>query len=95
MRVLPGLLGIGHRGYTLELQRAMTDFGLDHSFATATQKIAEHYGFDIPKSPLRKYTLGNAKRIGALAQVQCEPVNALPARGVEKLVAEVDGCQSN
>lgn len=70
----------------------MTDFGLDHSFATATQKIAEHYGFDIPKSSLRKYTLGNAKRIGALAQVQCEPVNALPARGVEKLVAEVDGC---
>jgi hypothetical protein len=51
IRVLPGLLGIGHRGYTLELQRAMTDFGLDHSFATATQKIAEHYGFDIPKSP--------------------------------------------
>jgi hypothetical protein len=43
----------------------MTDFGLDHSFATATQKIAEHYGFDIPKSSLRKYTLGNAKRTGA------------------------------
>jgi len=92
LRPLPGLLGVSHRSYTKQLQRAMTDFGLDHSFASAVGKLKEHYGFEVPVSSLRSWTLANAARIAADRRGEgLDPPNSLPESGVDQLVAEADG----
>ena len=55
--------GTNTRGYSLPIQRAMTDFGSDESFGKACGKVKEHYGVSIPVSGERNVTLRHAKRI--------------------------------
>jgi hypothetical protein len=75
---------ISSREYSLPLQRALTDFGADHSFVEATKKVREHYGLELPASSMRVRTLAHAKAIGA---VQHEA----PKRPIQTLVTEMDG----
>ena len=51
------------RGYSLPLQRRMTDFGSDDSFPKACKKMMEHYGTRIPFSAMRSITEGHAKNM--------------------------------
>jgi hypothetical protein len=44
----------------------MTDFGADHSFLQAIQKVREHYGVDVPLAAARQQTLAHAGAIGAV-----------------------------
>jgi hypothetical protein len=75
---------ISTREYSLPLQRALTDFGADHSFVDATKKVREHYGVELPASSVRSRTLAHAQASGA---VQHET----PKRSVETLITEMDG----
>jgi hypothetical protein len=75
---------ISARAYSLPVQRALTDFGADHSFAEAAKKMREHYGVELPASSVRERTLAHAKASGA---VQHEA----PKRPVQTLVTEMDG----
>jgi hypothetical protein len=75
---------VSSREYSLPLQRALTDFGADHSFVEATQKMREHYGVELPASGARCCTLAHAKASGA---VEHEPAKE-PA---QTLVTEMDG----
>lgn len=75
---------ISSREYSRPLQRALTDFGADHSFGKAAQKMREHYGIELPASGARCCTLAHAKASGA---VQHEA----PQRSVQTLVTEMDG----
>jgi hypothetical protein len=76
---------IQHKAYSLALQRVLTDFGADGSFATASYKAKEHYGIEIPISGARQQTLRHAK---AIAAVEHEP----PKQPVKTLITETDGC---
>ncbi len=70
------------------MQRALTDFGADHSFAQAVAKVKEHYLIEVPASAARLYTQKHAAQIK-----QSEPeVTSLPAGGVAQVIAETDGC---
>jgi hypothetical protein len=40
-------------GYSLALQRAISDFGADGSFSSAVMKMKEHYGIEVPASTIR------------------------------------------
>ncbi|MDQ8209864.1 ISKra4 family transposase, partial [Coraliomargarita sp. SDUM461003] len=84
-------LGISARGYTRELQRAVTDFGLDHSFATAAGKLLEHYGIELPVSSIRKYVETNARRIADESSKLEDSPNCLSPSGVDQIVTETDG----
>ena len=75
---------IKQNGYSLPLQRALTDFGADESFAAASGKAREHYGIEVPVSGARQQTLVHAK---AIAGVEHEP----PKVAVETLITETDG----
>jgi hypothetical protein len=75
---------ISARDYSLPLQRALTDFGADHSFVDATKKVREHYGVDLGASAVRARTLSHAKAIGAVP-------HAAPKVPVKTLVTEIDG----
>ena len=45
LRPLPGRLGVKPRGRSRRLERVLTDFGGEHSFARAAGSVLEHYGF--------------------------------------------------
>jgi hypothetical protein len=91
IRVLPQALGVVDRGYTRRLERAITDFGCEHSFATAVGALQEHYGFAIPVTAARGITYRHADRIAQQQQEARPSPLSLPAEGTAQLVAEADG----
>jgi len=92
LRLLPRAIGVSPRGRSRRLDRALTDFGSEHSFRHAAARVLEHYGFEINASAVREATLQNAQRASQFLQKEYEqPFRVLPAAGVEQVVAEADG----
>ena len=79
--------GVRCRGYSLGLQRAITDFGADVAFGKVPQKLKEHYGIEVSISAGQRITEAHAGRIKQ-EQVRLEQ---LPAGGVGQLIGELDG----
>jgi len=92
MRQLPERLGVHCRGRSKRLQRVLTDFGCEHSFARAVQSVREHYGFELGATAVRTITLEHAQRARErLEQEYQQSFRQLPAVGEEHVVAEADG----
>lgn len=92
LRLLPSGIGVSPRGRSLRLERVLTDFGCEHSFAHAAARVQEHYGFEISASAVREATLAHAQRAASLLEKQYqEPFRLLPSMGVEQVIAEADG----
>jgi hypothetical protein len=92
VRALPRRLGVSPRGRSRRLERVLTDFGCEHSFARAAESVLEHYGFEIGASAVRTATLEHAQRARAKLQGQYDqPFRILPAVGEEHVIAEADG----
>jgi hypothetical protein len=71
---------IGHRAYSLPLQRVLTDFGAEASFGRA----AQHYGLELGASAARRQTLIHAKAIGGVE-------HSAPKQPVKTLISALDG----
>jgi hypothetical protein len=71
----------------LGLQRVVVDFGSDASFATAVEKVREHYGVSVTQSAVRSVTEAH----GQVMQLESEVCVSLPREGVRELLAEIDG----
>lgn len=92
VRLLPEAIGVTARGRSKRLNRALTDFGCEHSFGHAAARVREHYGFDINSSAVRNATLESAQKAEQLlAKEYEEPFRVLPATGAQYVVAEADG----
>lgn len=92
IRPLAERLEIVPRGKSRRLQRALSDFGCEHSFARAAGSLREHYGFELGPSAVRKATLDHAKRAQDQLEKEYEqPFRILPASREEHIIAEVDG----
>jgi len=92
LRPLPGRLGVTPRGRSRRLERVLTDFGSEHSFARAAGSVLEHYGFAIGVSAVRTATLEHAQRARAKLQAEYDqPFRVLPAVGAAHVIAEADG----
>lgn len=77
--------GIRSHGYSLRLQRVMTDFAADTSFDRAADKVEEHYGMRIG---------GSSCRVIALKHAQASADQSVPKASSRKaltLIAEADG----
>jgi len=72
------------RECSLGVQRALVDFGVEHSFASAAARFAEHYGWSISPTVLRHWTLQHAR------QTPATKITALPAPR-ETLITALDG----
>ena len=72
------------RGYSGPLQRALTDFGAEESFARAAARVREHYGIDVPLTAVRQITYQHARQLPAV-----EP--GPPAQPVKTLITQMDG----
>jgi hypothetical protein len=92
LRLLPQGIGVSSRGRSIRLERALTDFGCEHSFGHAAARVWEHYGFEIGPSAVREATLAHAQR--ARQQLEGhyqESFRLLPVLGAEHVIAEADG----
>ena len=77
------------RGYSLRLQRAITDFGADDAFEEASRKLKEHYGIEVPTSATRAITEQHGEAMKEERDLAME--SELPEGGVEQLIVETDG----
>lgn len=92
IRPLPGRLGVTSLGRSRRLERVLTDFGCEHSFARAAESVREHYGFEIGVSAVRDATLTHAQRARAQLEEQyAGSFRVLPAAGPAHIIAEADG----
>lgn len=77
------------RGYSSPLQRALTDFGSDCSFAGAVKKVEEHYGVKVPPTTTRLITEKHAENIHKnLDSIQ---VNSKPFNAPATIITQTDG----
>lgn len=91
-RVFAGRIGVRPRGCSRRLERAVCDFGAEHSFGQAAQRIEEHYGFKLGASRVREITLRQSTRAqSAVAKEYAKSFRSLPAHGAGQVVAEADG----
>jgi hypothetical protein len=77
--------GVQHRALSRPLQRAITDFGAECSFARAAARIKEHYGIEVPTSAVRQQTLRHARQMAVVAE------EVAPKPTVPVLITELDG----
>lgn len=75
---------VKHRGYSLRLQRVLTDFGSEVSFGQAVSRVKEHYAIDVPVEAVRQHTLRHGKAIITL-------VAADAAKPAAQLITQMDG----
>jgi hypothetical protein len=74
------------------LDRVLTDFGCEHSFARAAESVREHYGIDVSASSVRAATLEHAHRAHRQMQAEYkESFRVLPAAGAPHVIAQADG----
>ena len=79
-------------GRSRRLDRALTDFGCEDSFAKAAARVKEHYGFEIPVSAVVQATFKHAQRAHQkLENKYAEPFRILPAVGEPWINAQTDG----
>jgi hypothetical protein len=78
------------RGYSLPLERVITDFGADVPFHKIPAKLTEHYGISVPVSSSRAITEKHAEKVFTSVEIETE----IPEKqGVEVLIEEADGCK--
>jgi hypothetical protein len=75
--------GVCNRGYSRRLQRVVVDFGAEHSFGKAAQRVREHYGIDVSVEAIRQCTLRHGRSINQLAVGPMAPAKTL--------IVEMDG----
>jgi hypothetical protein len=74
---------VKHRGYSLRLQRVLTDFGAEVSFGQAVRRVKEHYAIEVPVEAVRQHTLRHGKAIPTLAADAAQPA--------QQLITQMDG----
>jgi len=70
-------------GFSRPLQRALSDFGAEESFARAAKRLKEHYGIDVSSNAIRRITYQHARQIQRI-----EPAAPRPAK---TLITQIDG----
>ena len=82
--------GVHCRGYSLPLQRVITDFGADVPFGQIPHKLQEHHGISVPLSSAQAITQQHAEQVLQIQQQQLE--TEIPEHdGVDCLIVEMDG----
>lgn len=69
LRPLLQRLGMTPRGRSRRPERALKDFGCEHSFARATESVREHYGFEIGTSAVQTAAFKHDLRLQEMPQV--------------------------
>ncbi len=99
LRPVADRLGVTHGTRTPAVERALTDFGAEESFAHAAERFAEHYGWEIGSSSVLRVVASVAAsaeqyvaaRLAAAGRQWEVPL--AQRRGADELLVELDGCE--
>ena len=92
-------MGITHHGRTETVNRALTDFGIEHSFGQASKRFEEHYGFKINSTTADRVTKESALTCQAYLEERLESEKNGCEQGSkpnglnEPMLIELDGCE--
>jgi hypothetical protein len=90
-------MGITHHGRTETVNRALTDFGIEHSFGQASKRFEEHYGFRINPTTVDRVTkesaLGCQSYLKERLQTEENQCEQAPNVLCEPILIELDGCE--
>lgn len=99
LRPVTERLQVKHATRTPAVERALTDFGAEESFAQAALRFHEHYGWELGPSTLCRVVEevgAEAERYVTARLAAARQDYTLPLaqrRGVEELLVELDGCE--
>ena len=79
---------VNPRGYSVLLQRKITDFGADCAFGKVNEKLKEHYGIHVSENGIRVKILHHAKQ---LKQLQNEQLGKIESIAKMCVISETDG----
>ena len=83
---------ITHRACSKRLQRAITDFGAEHSFADGAERLFEHYGIKISPTVVRAITLKHSQRAELFwNSLEAESLRCGPKKAPSCIISEMDG----
>ena len=80
--------GVRCRGYSLLLQRRLTDFGSEKSFARAAEQVKEHYGFEMSPTTLRNVSEAHGQALHAHPKLRQGDADREPKA---QIIVEADG----
>ena len=80
-----------NRGYSQRLQRVVVDFGAEHSFGQAAQRVREHYGIDVSVEAIRQHTLRHGRTISQLADESMAPARTMIVQMDGTMIPVVEG----
>jgi hypothetical protein len=92
-------LGIRHQDRTETVNRALTDFGIEDSFAQASKRFEEHYGFKLSSTTVDRVTKASALQAEAYLEEKlgegndCYEQAPAPNDMSEPMLVELDGCE--
>lgn len=75
--------GVRHRACSGRLQRVLVDFGAEHSFERAAERVQEHYRIEVPRETIRSQTLRHGRAMTALPGPS--------SIGTATLISQMDG----
>jgi hypothetical protein len=87
---------ITHNGRSQAVNRALSDFGIEDSFARAATRFKEHYHYDIGPSAVARSTKETAEQSMEYLEKRLSNIDSedwqkkIP---VEKMLVELDGCE--
>lgn len=85
---------INHCGRSEAVNRALSDFGIEESFAIASARFKEHYHYEIGPSAVARSTKNTA--LQAMDYIENKLSGIDPLQGnifIEKMLVELDGCE--
>jgi hypothetical protein len=92
-------LRLTNRGRSPSVERALTDFGAEESFARAAKRFKEHYGWEIGRTTVLRVVeqrAHDAERYVAERLQEASLAYQMPLQmrpGVDEMLVELDGCE--
>ena len=86
-------MNITHQGRSETMKRALSDFGIEFSFAAAAKRFNEHYNFDISPSAVLRSTKKIAHEAMDYIEEKISNPDPEEEKSIEKMLVELDGCE--
>ena len=87
---------ICHHGRSEAVNRALSDFGIEESFAMASKRFKEHYHYDIGPSAAGRATKNTALQAMDYIENKLSDIDSAQLQqtiSIEKMLVELDGCE--
>ena len=83
----------GSEGRSETVKRALSDFGIECSFAAAAKRFNEHYHFNIAPSTASRTTKQIANEAFDFIEDKLSTAEPEEEKSIEKMLVELDGCE--